>query len=222
MVVGIIIDIIIIAFILLSTFLGYKRGLIGAIFKILSFLIAIIITILLYKPVSNLIIEKTTLDDVIYQTIYDKISSEKLEQPEESQQESDLPEVVQNYITDGIQGAVDEARDSVSAVIAQNLTGSIINFISILAIFIITRIILLLAKAIFEAVGEIPVIKQLNEVGGIAYGLLRGIFLIYVVLAILSFLLPLMDQTLILGYINESVLTKFFYQNNVILNFFMK
>jgi len=49
----IIFDLIIIAIIGLATFIGYKQGLVKAAIKILSFFIAIIVALVLYKPISN-------------------------------------------------------------------------------------------------------------------------------------------------------------------------
>ena len=73
----ILIDLVVIGIIILSTYLGYKKGLIGVAFKILSFIIAIIITLILYKPVTNIIIQNTTWDEKIEQTIYEKISGRR-------------------------------------------------------------------------------------------------------------------------------------------------
>lgn len=91
-----------------------------------------------------------------------------------------------------------------------------------IGIFVITRILLLFAKAILEAISEIPIIKQFNEIGGTIYGILRGMFIIYVVLAIISFILPVIDKTAVLSIINNSILTKMLYDNNLILMIFFK
>ena len=66
---SILLDLIIVGIILLSTFLGYKKGLIGVAFKIVSFVIAIVITLILYVPVSNLVINHTGLDESIENAI---------------------------------------------------------------------------------------------------------------------------------------------------------
>lgn len=79
-----ILDLIIIGFILLMTFIGYKKGLINMAFSIVSFFIAIFISLLLYKPISNLIITKTTIDETIQNTIYEKISSKSDTELEEN------------------------------------------------------------------------------------------------------------------------------------------
>ena len=60
-----IIDLIIIAIILLFTFLGHKRGLVKVAFKLCTFFIAIVVAFLLFKPVAGLVIEKTTIDENI-------------------------------------------------------------------------------------------------------------------------------------------------------------
>ena len=51
-----IVDLVIVAIILLCVGLGYKRGLTGCLLKIISFILAIIVACILFKPVSILII----------------------------------------------------------------------------------------------------------------------------------------------------------------------
>ena len=60
---GILIDIIIIAIVVLSTFLAYKKGLIAQAIKLLAVIIAVIATLLLYRPVANFIIN-TTINNI--------------------------------------------------------------------------------------------------------------------------------------------------------------
>lgn len=218
---AIFLDLIIIAIILLSTFLGYKKGLIGVAFKIVSFIIAIIITLILYKPVSNIIIEKTSWDDAIETKIYNTIAGTNVEEGQKiSKEETDLPGVVVNYINDGIETTLKETKQNVAEVVSKNLTQSVIQIITMIALFIITRIVLIFAKVILEAVAELPLIKQFNETGGIIYGILRGLIMIFALLAVASFILPMINQTAILSSIEQSFITKFLYNHNVILMLF--
>lgn len=219
---SIIIDLILIGIVLLSTFLGYKKGLIGVAFKIVSFIIALIVTLVLFKPISNYIITNTQLANTIENAIIEKLSTAKIEEGQIKEESTDLPNVVVDYINGGIQDTVNQAKDSVVKVVAHNLTETAISIIVMIGIFIITRLILLFAKAILEAVSEIPIVKQFNEVGGIIYGIIRAILLIYVILAIISLILPMLDKTIILSAINNSILTKILYNNNLILMIFFK
>lgn len=77
---SIIIDLILIGIILLSTFLGYKKGLIGVAFKIISFIIALIVTLILFKPISNYIITNTELANNIENAIVEKLSTTQIEE----------------------------------------------------------------------------------------------------------------------------------------------
>ena len=218
---SIIIALIVIGIILLSTFIGYKRGLIGVAFKILSFIIAVVITLILYKPVSNFIIDNTPFATNIENTIVEKLGSADIENGEIKQEDTDLPNVVVNYINEEITNTVNATKDTIVKSVAGEIAKTVINIIVILAIFIIARILLIFAKAILEAVAELPLIKQFNEAGGIIYGLLRGALLIYVLLAILSLILPMFDKTAILTAINSSIITKLLYNNNLILMLFL-
>lgn len=219
---AIIIDLIVIAILVLSTFLGYKKGLIGVAFKILSFLIAIVITLILYRPISSYIINNTSFETTIENSISEKLSTSKINEGKIDETSTDLPNVVVNYINKEIVSTVNETGEALVQIVAKELSQTIINLIVVIGIFVITRLLLLFAKAILSAVAELPIIKQFNEVGGIIYGILRGILLIYVLLAILSFILPMLDKTAILSAINDSILTKILYNNNLILRLFFK
>jgi uncharacterized membrane protein required for colicin V production len=218
---AIFLDLIIIGIIVLSTFLGYKQGLIKVAFKIVSFFIAVVITLILYKPVTNLIINNTTWDETIENVIYEKLSATKIEQGEKiNKEDTDLPGIVVNYINDGITNTVGQAQENVATVVSKELTQSIIQIIVLAVTFIIARILLIFAKVILEAVSELPIVKQFNEMGGIIYGILRAAIIIFAILALASFILPMVNQMAILEWINSSILTKFLYNHNIILMLF--
>ena len=66
---GILMDLIIIAILVLSIIMGYKKGLTGSLIKLLSFIIAIVLAFVFYKPLANIVIENTQIDDNIKATI---------------------------------------------------------------------------------------------------------------------------------------------------------
>lgn len=219
---SLIIDIIIIAIILLSTYLGYKKGLIGVAFKIISFIIALSITLILYKPVSNYIIQETTIDDTIRSTISEKIAGAETTQEGKIVENDQTPKVITQYINSVVEETVQNSKQAIAQVVSENLTVSMINIIVMIGLFIIIRIILIAVMAILKLIGKIPVIKQFNEIGGILYGIIRGLLIIYAVLAIISLALPMLDKMQPLNYINSTIITKFMYNNNIILKIFLK
>lgn len=217
---SIIIDLIVIGIIALCIFMGYKRGLVGVAFKILSFIIAIIITMILFKPVSNFIINNTTMATTIQNAITQRIKIQDIESGEIKKEESNLPNVVVDYINEEATGKINETKNNMADELAKELTITAINIIVIVALFIISRILLIFAKTILESVAEIPIIKQFDKAGGTIYGFLKGMIIIYVILTIISFALPMLEKTALLEAINNTILTKILYNNNIILKIF--
>lgn len=214
---SIFVDIGIVAIVALSTFLGYKKGLIGVAFKIISFLIAIILAFVLCKPVSSYIMQQTIIDDKIEETIENALSNKQVESPQEQSNTMGIPEVITDYIQKEITNATVQAQNQVATVVAKNVTATAINAISFIAIFIILKIVLLVLKLFSEQLANFPIIKQFNKLGGITYGVLRGFFIIYLLLGIVSFMAPMLVENRVLVTITNSYLGNAFYQHNLLL-----
>ena len=104
-----ILDIGILLFVGLSTFIGYKLGLIKVAFGIVSFIIAILISLLLYRPISNAITNHTQIPEKIQTQIESRLSSENKESTN----------FIDHYYTN--------AKNASAKIIAQNITSTIIK-----------------------------------------------------------------------------------------------
>ena len=74
---GVIVDLILIAILLAFMIIGYVRGLAGSLIKLASFAIAVVLAVMLYKPISNVIMEKTQIDEKIETTLIKNFSKEE-------------------------------------------------------------------------------------------------------------------------------------------------
>ncbi len=209
---GIILDIILIFIMALSIILGYKKGLVKVAVKLCAFLIAVIITLVFYKPVSNLIIENTQLDEKIEGVIIEN-GTKKLEESDEESKDNIL-ENMQEYIDN----TVTQTQNEIVENAAKEISVRIINILVIVGLFIATRLVLILLVLISDVITNLPIIKQFNKLGGILYGILRGLALIYVILAIMFLIVSMSANSNILSAIDGSIITKFMYQNNILLN----
>ena len=203
---SLIIDLIIVAIILLFTFLGYKRGLIKVAIKLCTFIIAIIVAFVLYKPISNVVIENTGIDESIETAITNRILPEGASVDEEVELSNDLPSVILKNGENTVQS------------IATSFSNTIIEAICFFIIFIAVKIILKFITALADLIAKLPILKQFNALGGTIYGVLEGLFLVFVGFAIISLIAPLIDVS-ILEAINSSTLGSIFYNNNILLNF---
>lgn len=198
------IDLIIIAFILLFTFIGYKRGLIKVAVKILSFFIAIILAFTLCTPITNMIIQKTTIDENIENAVVQKI----LPEGGKENQTVELEKGLSNLLNIDKEGTV--------KTVAHEFSTKIIKAAVMLLIFVITKILLIIVVFLTDGIAKLPVIKQFNSLGGTIYGFLKGTFIVFVVLAIMFIISPMID-TSIIDKINSSVVGNFMYNNNLLL-----
>mgnify|MGYP004588985031 CR=1 FL=1 len=209
----IIIDLVIVAILLVNIIIGYKKGLINVIFSICAFLIAIIATLILYKPVSNIIMDKTNIDEKIKQMIVDDTKKA----PEEKENKNNTE--IQNYIENYIQNAADEAKSQATETIADAIAIKGVQVITGIILFVAIRIVLIALKFITQEIANLPIIKQFNELGGLIYGIAKGLIIIYIILTIAFFVISMGQNVDLETTINKTFITKFLYNNNIIVNY---
>ena len=215
-----IIDIVIIAIIALCIFLGYKKGLTGVIFKIISFVLAIVISFVLYKPVANFIIENTTIDTIIENGIAKNISISEKQENQEISSESSAPEIISKYMSENINKAIKDGSEDIAHVVGKNIAVLIIELASLIILFIVVKLILMIVKIFTNIFTKIPIIKQFDKLGGIIYGALEGLLIIYIAFAIISMSTSMIKNSGFVNDINKSFIGKNMYNNNLVLKIF--
>lgn len=216
-----VIDIIIIAIMAACILAGYRKGLIGVAFHLVSFIIAILVALLLHGPISNFIIQNTQIDDKIEDMIVKNTDPSRFEEGQTNltKEEQNMPKIVVNYIQEAIQDNINNAKNNIEDVIAERIAITIINIATIIILFILVRIILIVINKIGDMIAKLPIISQFNKTGGIIYGVIEGLFIIYVLLALCLIIAPFIQSTELLSYINTSYIGKMMYNNNILLKF---
>lgn len=201
---SIIIDLIIVLIMLLFIFLGYKRGLVKVAFKLCTFFIAIIVAFVFYKPVAKLVIANTNIDETIETAITRKILPEGATETQEVDLSQDLPSIILKNSSDTVQS------------ISKSFTNTIIETSCLLLIFIIVKIVLKFVTALADLIAKLPILKQFNKLGGTLYGIIEGLFIVFLGFAIISLIAPMLDSS-VLDAINSSALGSICYNNNLLL-----
>lgn len=208
----ILVDLIILAIIVVCIIMGYVKGLTGVLIKIISFVLSIIIAFVLFIPISNLVIDKTQIDENIAQSVKGMIVGNE----DSKQVEENMPSTITEYIRAQAETATDTAKETVAETTAQTVAEIIIKAVVWILLFIVARILLILLRFVTALIAKLPVIKQCDKIGGIAYGLLEGLVIVYVLLAIISLVSPMMNGTLA-DMIDNSYLGSVMYNNNILL-----
>lgn len=220
---GIIVDIIIIAILLLNVIIGFKKGLSTIVFGFLCTVVAVIVSLLLFKPTANIIIERTTLDEYFSDGIYRILSDQNFKEeefinPDETNMSSQIVEIINGFLSEALQ----KSADSVFEYVSVKLSHLMVNLLTLIFLIIILRIIFGFFKIIIDILASLPIIKQLNYSGGMVIGLVKGFLIIYVVFAIFSAFSPVFLETGIIGMIQESKIGISLYNNNLILKLISK
>lgn len=237
-----IVDLIIIGIIVLGAIIGRFRGLASALLNIFSFILAILLSLALYAPVESALIKNTTIDDKINETIYSKLeisisndnkeNSQNNEGNKEQQEKQDnqenqdnkgskekntkLPKILQKYIDDATKSVETSTNEALKKA-SEEITKKIMDVISFIIVFIGVRILLVVLKLITKIITKLPVIKQIDHIGGFICGLIESIMVIYLAFAIISVVSPTIKNEEMLKQIDNSFIGSRMYNNNIIL-----
>lgn len=154
-----VLDLVIILVVLLFTFFGYTKGLVKTAISILSFFIALIISLILYKTVGNIIINNTQIDENIEKAITSKVTIDNLEEKYEM-----LPD------------SLVEAGENKIGGLVKSLSEKAVYIVSFIVLFIVLKIALIFVKVLAGIITKIPVIKQFDKLRRNNIRFCKGIF----------------------------------------------
>lgn len=210
-----VVDIIILAVIVLSGFIGMKKGFTVCVVNLLAVIIALVLALLFCKPLANVIIQNTEIDENLQTTIASGLPMNGEEIAVDAN--TNLPEGIKNYLTNTA-NSLNDAKNNTIESVSRTLAEEVIIVVSFIIIFVVARAVLLVVKVVSKVVNKLPILKQLDKAGGFVVGLIEGLLFVYSVLAILSICAPVFSNTPILEAINNSFAGKIMYNNNIVLN----
>ena len=202
-----IIDIIILVFILLSAIGGYRKGLISLGIHLFAFVLALLISFVLYRPIGNIIINTTQVDETIQATI---------------QKNAETMVNTKRFENDLTKSLVESAKNGMLPEVSKELAYNIVYLGTMIVLFLVLRVCLMLVNTVANAISKLPVLDQVNKLGGAAYGVVRGIIITYAVLLIISLGIAINPTTKLAQMINDTYLAKTMMENNILNVFFVK
>ena len=221
---GLVVDLILVLIIGLNVFIGYKKGLIKVAFNILAFVIALIASVVLFKPVSCLIINNTQIDEnvkeiIIKNNLFKENEQSSDEEENKQQKEDGKNNFIQKYIQDTITEKTNEAKNKALETTASVISIKFVEIITAIALFILVRVAIILLRFLTDTISKLPIIKQFNEAGGIIYGLLKSIIIILITLTIIFIITSIKGSSVVSDSIDDSYITKYLYNNNIIVKY---
>lgn len=107
-----------------------------------------------------------------------------------------------------------------SHLFAAGMLRVVITISSMIIVFILSNIIIGFILGLFSFLLDVPVLKQLNRMGGLIFGLIEGLFIIYLLNFILSPIASIMPQSFIGSSIHNSLIIDYLKNLDLNLDFF--
>ena len=210
-----IVDLIIGVIIILFLIIGYKKGLVFCLINLATFIVAIVLAFALCSPVAELVKNTTDVDENMKAFIVSHMpGGEDIDLKANEQ----LPDPIRNAIDDSV-ASINEAKEKAIDATATEITNNVLKAICFVGIFVLVRVLMWVLKLVSRIFTKIPVIEQINSLGGMIVGTLEGIIIVYVIFGVISLISPMLTNTAIVDNINGSFFGKMMYNNNIVVKY---
>lgn len=196
------VDYTILIIIVVSVLYGAARGLIHSLFKLVGFVASIAVTRLYYDSVAKFIIDNTSIDTIINNSLALKGT--------EVMGDGILESL---YLVLPVSKMAEDFRSYIVMVI--------INCLALFATFIVVKFALTLLELLLKEVFKLPVLRTINYSTGALFGLIESIFILLLIFALVVPISALDKFSYIGSSIERSMLAKYFYSYNLILKWLL-
>ncbi|MTI80677.1 MAG: CvpA family protein [Firmicutes bacterium] len=202
------IDIIILVIIAYSAFRGLVTGFIKSVTGLLSLLISLLVAYKYHNVLTDYLVASWHLDERIVPLInpilsfllptnaYDTTSVTV----EQAEQHSGI---ISPLILKILQGHSFGGEKTIGEIFSLTLAQGLLNIISFLILLLITNILINLVGDIINKIFDWGVLAPINRVGGAVFGIVRGMLIVFILLAVI---MPLQIPVALLG--GDTTITK--------------
>lgn len=217
-----VVDLIALLIIVVYALIGFFRGFSEFLFQVISLLITIGVVFFAYKPVANVVMD-TQLDEKIYSVVYENLANTPIAEGEEiSTENTNMSEGIVSTINGYITEAKENAEQNVLEFVSNKITIIVVYAITAVALFVIVHLVLFFIRIALDIMGSMPLLREGNQVLGLVIGVVKGILLVYLLLALASGLSPILSQFGIIDAIESSKVSSILYNNNIIIDIIHK
>ena len=224
-----IVDIIGIIIVLICAFIAFKKGFVKTFFGFISTFVAIILAFTLCNTGVMIIKQNTGIDEWIENTLTvslkieqkEEISGDSNEEPTVSDEDNkNILENVFENLPENIQSMVgfEEYKENTKKTVVASATEVILKILSWIIIYVLVRLLLLVVCLICNGIMNIAFLKQINNLAGLILGVILGLFRVYIILAVISFLVAVVPLESGVELIKSSMIISLMYENNILIS----
>lgn len=214
------IDLLVLMLMVLSTYLGYKKGFLKTITGLISIILSLVLAVTLYPCVEEFIMD-TPVYSTVYENVQEHITTPDVESNKISDYGAGTLNLPRNFLSKMQKNANDTQKD-IAVSIAESTANSAVKILSMLAVFLLARLLIFLALLIFGFIKKLPLIGWSDRMLGLLFGFVRGFLLVYLLLTLITVSAHFKSDNFMAKAVKQSEFAKIMYNNNVFLDFVYK
>ncbi len=203
------ITVVIIVLFVLSTAQGLRKGFVATVLETVGWALALVMGFVWQGRAKALLIANTDLPKTIETAVASRIHLEGLEDGILSK----LPLLLQQRVDNVVSDSISSLTESISGFLSE-LFLSILAFV---AVVLVVKLVLWIIGLFFSKKKKDGLLGVLDSLLGLAVGLVRGVLLVYLFLALLVPLSTLLGSAEITGALTSSNVASTLYDNNPLL-----
>lgn len=232
-----ILTIIVILYLIMEIYRGYKRGAVRMILSLVGTMIVFALSLILMPYVSQFLCEYTSIDETVSEEI-DAYVSEKIEDTLwQSMSGESVPELsdgqkmllaqfdLEQKYQDWLEKSQFSPEQSLFHIgefldyLNEAVTELVMSVIAFIATFVLLRLILAVLLGLSSVITSLPVISQVNHWSGAALALVEALLLLWCLCLVLELGATSDWGSDLMEQVNESIFLQLIYQNNPIINY---
>lgn len=179
---------------------GYTRGLLRIVYSLAACILMLTASSMAAPYVRDNILSQTGIESVIYSNIEKQIAV----QGQKATGDFDMANILLQQ---------SGAYDSIST----QLTNAIMTGLSFFIVIFLLGIVEYFVRRLIRKIERVPVISTVNRVAGFGVGFIKGIVIVWLLLALISLLATSEAGQAMTVYINDSLMLKYLYENNPVI-----
>ena len=179
---------------------GYTRGLLRIVYSLAACILMLTASSMAAPYVRDNILSQTGIESVIYSNIEKQIAVHG----QKATGDFDMANILLQQ---------SGAYDSIST----QLTNAIMTGLSFFIVIFLLGIVEYFGRRLIRKIERVPVISTVNRVAGFGVGFIKGIVIVWLLLALISLLVTSEAGQTMTVYINDSLMLKYLYENNPII-----
>lgn len=179
---------------------GYTRGLLRIVYSLAACILMLTASSMAAPYVRDNILSQTGIESVIYSNIEKQIAVHG----QKATGDFDMANILLQQ---------SGAYDSIST----QLTNAIMTGLSFFIVIFLLGIVEYFVRRLIRKIERVPVISTVNRVAGFGVGFIKGIVIVWLLLALISLLVTSEAGQAMTVYINDSLMLKYLYENNPVI-----